>query len=113
MKLLRLALSIVALSLVTSCSSKDSGPHSCNITKPKHTCIEWTPGDSRDEATCSQLGGTFGSTCSRSGSVGGCRKATGSDGSGTEITFYYTDTPATTAAIQKSCTDTGTTYVAP
>ena len=105
---------LVSLGVLLGAGCGGTSTFSCDRTSGTsgHICIDYdaVSGDvSESQAQCTASQGTVGTTCSRSGIVGGCRVTAPAGETGTVTTWYYS---GTAASVMTSC-GSFSTYVGP
>lgn len=124
-KMVEVLVVVGLLALLQGCGGSDdkggatpggAGTFSCNIAAPEHECIEYTwstgaPPTTAWSTACTQNGGTAGTSCVRTGSVGGCRTTIASGGVSVVSTIWLF--VGTVADAQATCAALTYTYVAP
>jgi hypothetical protein len=93
MKRLALTLGSSLVLLMMGCGGSVS-TFSCdrqnNATQPSCTDYSGVSGDTSEvRSSCTQQGGTLGTTCDRTGAVGGCRYTAPAGEQGTVTVWYY------------------------
>ena len=112
MKRIAMTLGSSLMLLLAGCGGTST--FSCDLTSTtEDICIDYDAvSGPTDEvrSNCTRAGGTLGTTCTRMGIIGGCRRTAPAGESGTQTIWYYS---RTTQEVMQSCTSSGTTFVSP